>query len=97
MPSLVQFVAHEGNIANGPMRYIRAECRSCFDHADFSAENIACGLSTDSMKRRAGDGRRRTIIYINTARIEVPFMWGSLRLAPITNLQSSCLHQKWLG
>ena len=64
------------------MRYIRAECRSCFDHADFSAENIACGLSTESMKRRAGDGR--TIkIYINTARIEVPFMWGSLRLAPI--------------
>ena len=65
------------------MRYIRAECRSCFDHADFSAENIACGLSIEPMKRRAGDGR--TIkIYINTARIEVPFMWGSLRLAPIS-------------
>ena len=62
----------------------RAECRSCFDHADFSAENIACGLSSKSMKRRAGDGRRRTII--NTARIEVPFMWGSLRLAPITEI-----------
>ena len=44
------------------MRYIRAECRSCFDHADFSAENIACGLSTESMKRCAGDGR--TIIII---------------------------------
>ena len=64
------------------MRYIRAECRSCFDHADSSAENIVCGLSIEPMKRRAGDGR--TIkIYINTARIEVPFMWGSLRLAPI--------------
>ena len=61
------------------MRYIRAECRSCFDHADFSAQNIACGLSSESMKRRAGDGRT----YQNTARIEVPFMWGSLRLAPI--------------
>ena len=39
------------------MRYIRAECRSCFDHADFTAEIIACGLSTECMKRRAGDGR----------------------------------------
>ena len=69
------------------MRYIRVECRSCFDHADFTAENIACGLSTESMKRRAGDGRtikKNIYIYINTARIEVPFMWGSLRLAPIT-------------
>ena len=37
--------------------YIRAQCRSCFDHADFSAQNIACGLSTECMKRRAGDGR----------------------------------------
>ena len=44
------------------MRDIRAECRSCFDHADFSAENIACGLSTECMKRGAGDGR--TIIII---------------------------------
>ena len=71
------------------MRYIRAECRSCFDHVDFSAENIACSLSTECMKRRAGYGR--TIIYINTARIEVPFMWGSLRLAPIIiELNVSC-------
>ena len=61
------------------MRYITAECRSCFDHADFSAQNIACGLSTECMKRRAGDGRTK-IHNINTARIEVPFMWG---LAPI--------------
>ena len=44
------------------MRYIRAECRSCFDHADFTAENIACGLSTEYMKRRADDGRT-IIIY----------------------------------
>ena len=66
------------------MRYIRAECRSCFDHTDFTAEKIACGLSTESMKRRAGDGRTyHNTIHINTARFEVPFMWGSLRLAPI--------------
>ena len=30
------------------------------------------------------DVRTIIVIHINTARIEVPFMWGSLRLAPIT-------------
>ena len=53
---------HEGNIAY--MRYIRAQCRSCFDHADFSAQNIACGLSTESMKQRAGDVRTYHYTYI---------------------------------
>ena len=55
MPSRSELADHEGNIAY--MRYIRAQRRSCFDHADFSAQNIACGLSTECMKRRAGDGR----------------------------------------
>ena len=39
------------------MRYIRAQCHSCFGHADFSAQNIACGLSTERMKWRASDSR----------------------------------------
>ena len=48
-------------------------------------------VRTESMKRRADDGRTIHKIYIYTyihipyiARIAVPFMWGSLRLAPIT-------------
>ena len=73
-----------------------------FDHADFSARNIACGLNIECMKRRAGDGRTIIYIRINTASIGLPVyvglaqarpnelrvqfspMWGSLRLAPIT-------------
>ena len=35
-----------------------------FDHADFSAQNIAYGLSTECMKHRAGDGRTIIIIII---------------------------------
>ena len=83
VPSLVrvQFADHEGNIANKTyMRYIGTECRSYFDHVDFTAENIACGLSTESMKWRTGDGR--TIIYINTARIEVPVYVGLAQARP---------------
>ena len=50
---------------------------------DVFGQDPGLKYAEECMKRRAGDGR--TIkIYINTARIEVPFMWGSLRLAPIT-------------
>ena len=42
---------HEGNIAY--MRYIRAQCRSCFETQTFQPETLV----TERMKRRAGDGR----------------------------------------
>ena len=51
------------------------------------------------MKRRAGDRRIHTIIHINTARIEVLFMWGSLRLAPtrskLISLSDSSKHRAY--
>ena len=52
---------------------------------NFSAQKIACGpVRTESMKRRAEDGRTiYTYTYTYIARIAVPFMWGSLRFAPI--------------
>ena len=60
------------------MRYTRAdsECRSCFNHANFAAENITCGLSTECIRQRAaGDGRTKNH-NINTACIEVPVYVG---------------------
>ena len=69
------------------MRYIRAECRSCFDNTNFAAENIACGPSTECMKRRgAGDGRTK-IHNIKTARIDDEYCLcgacsGSLQIYP---------------
>ena len=52
-----------------------------FEHTDFSVQNIACGPVGTTMKQRADD--RRDVPYIYIADIEVPFMWGSLRLAPM--------------
>ena len=83
------------------MRYIRAQYRSCFDYADFSAQNIACGLSTECMKRRA---RVTVVPYIHTytLRTTFPSMWGSLRLAPIMvrlspyPLRRSIYNVQWL-
>ena len=64
------------------MCHIRAECRTYFDHADISAENIACSLSIESMKRCAGDGRTIIIICINTASIEVLVYVGLAQACP---------------
>ena len=63
------------------MRYIRVECRSCFDHADFTAENIACGFSTECMKRRVGDGRT-IYTYIHTLRAELYSLCGARSDSP---------------
>ena len=47
-----------------------------------AAQKIACGpVRTESMKRRADDGRTIRIHIPYIAHIAVPFMWGSLRLA----------------
>ena len=47
---------------------------------------------TESTKRRADDGRTiHTYIHIPyIARIAVPFMWGSLRLAPHKRYSNAC-------
>ena len=49
---------HEGNI--GKNAKLEHNVAVVFDHADFSAQNIACGLSTECMEQHAGD--RHTII-----------------------------------
>ena len=73
---------HEGNIAY--MRYIRAQCRSCFETQTFQPETLV----TERMKRRAGDGRTiHTYKHTYTSRTTFPSMWGSLRLAPTSDMQ----------
>ena len=75
-----------GPLRNLKLRHCKGSICAILEH------NVAVVLTTQifqpktlhaalvlTMKRRTGDGRT----IINTARIEVPFMWGSLRLAPI--------------
>ena len=58
VPSLVQLAVHEGNIANRPIcAELEHNVAVVLTTQTFQPKKIACGLSTECMKRHADDGR----------------------------------------
>ena len=66
-------------------QYWPATAGTMMKYGDFMVSTVSINdtkdVATEHMKRHADD--RCTIYHIIIARIAVPFMWSSLRLAPI--------------